>query len=62
MTGANARLLQRDRYIWSVFPALAAWPALMMEPGPGSFCIALLLGICYMSDRAHAKQVGVWGV
>jgi hypothetical protein len=36
-------LAQRERYIWSVFPSLAAWPALQMEPAPGSVCIALLL-------------------
>ena len=41
--GPRAGLLQRERYIWSVFPSLAAWPALMMEPAPGSLCIAFLI-------------------
>ncbi|KAG1674417.1 hypothetical protein FOA52_012944 [Chlamydomonas sp. UWO 241] len=55
LSGARAALAQRERYIWSVFPSLAVWPALMMEPAPGSLCIAFLLGICYMSDRAYAS-------
>ena len=54
--GHGAALAQRERYIWSVFPSLAAWPALMMEPAPGAACIALLLGICYMSDSAYGRN------
>ena len=56
LQGHGAVLAQKERYIWSVFPSLAAWPALMMEPAPGATCIALLLGICYMSDSAYARN------
>jgi hypothetical protein len=33
----------RERYIWSVFPSLAAWPILHMETAPGSLLVSLLL-------------------
>lgn len=41
-SGRGAAML-RERYMWSVMPSLAVWPAMMMETGPGAFCVALVL-------------------
>lgn len=41
--GPRAAHMLRERYVWSVFPSLAAWPALMMETGPGAVVVSLLL-------------------
>ncbi len=51
-------MAQNERYVWSVFPSLAAWPALMMEPAPGSLCIALLLvrSDCALMPMIHQKN------
>ena len=51
--------MQRERYIWSVFPSLAAWPALLMEPAPASLCIALLL-VC-MGGGEEEEEVWTQG-
>jgi len=45
-----------DRYIWSVIPALMAWPALVMQPGPGSLVVGSTLGVAYLVDRSFAKR------
>ncbi|GFH27670.1 Tr-type G domain-containing protein [Haematococcus lacustris] len=43
LTGPRAAVMLRERYLWSVGPALLAWPVLSMETAPGSLMIALLL-------------------
>jgi hypothetical protein len=45
----------RERYIWSVFPSLAAWPILQMETAPGSLLASLLL----VSERL-GSMLGRW--
>jgi len=55
LSGPKAAAALRERYTWSVFPALAAWPALMMQTAPGSLCIAVILAICYISDRSYNR-------
>ncbi|KXZ51259.1 hypothetical protein GPECTOR_13g746 [Gonium pectorale] len=54
-TGAKAASALRERYVWSVVPSLAVVPALMMQPAQGSLAIAVLLGICYLSDSSYFR-------
>jgi len=51
----KAAAAMNERYMWSIVPSLAAWPIVFMELGPGSLAAALLLGICYLSDRSYAR-------
>lgn len=59
LSGPRAAHMLRERYVWSVFPSLAAWPALMMETGPGAVVVSLLLGVCYLSDRSYSRMGAV---
>lgn len=47
---ASARMAS-ERYIWSVTPCLMAWPAVALQPGPGSLILGSVLGIVYAVDR-----------
>ncbi len=37
--------VQAERYLWSVTPCLMAWPAIILEPGPGSLIVGTTLGV-----------------
>lgn len=37
--------VQAERYLWSVTPCLMAWPAVILEPGPGSLIVGTTLGV-----------------
>jgi len=41
--GGKAAAALNERYTWSIVPALAAWPIMFMDQGPGSLAAALLL-------------------
>lgn len=45
-----------ERYIWSVMPCLLAWPAVTMQPGPGSFVAAVALAAAYVVDNSFARK------
>ncbi|MEW5299458.1 MAG: hypothetical protein WDW36_002473 [Sanguina aurantia] len=61
LTGERSAALTKERYVWSVFPALAALSALQLDPAQGSVAISMLLGICYLSDSNFAKSGHVPG-
>jgi hypothetical protein len=52
-----------ERYVWSVVPSLGSVPAVMLPPGPGHVCIALLLGgeghtrLSYAGARSSAAEL-----
>ncbi|GFR44044.1 hypothetical protein Agub_g5204, partial [Astrephomene gubernaculifera] len=54
--GSKAAAALNERYVWSVVPALGVVPALMMQPAQGSFAVAVLLGICYLSDASYYRS------
>ncbi|EFJ51469.1 hypothetical protein VOLCADRAFT_87803 [Volvox carteri f. nagariensis] len=54
--GSRAAGALNERYVWSVVPSLGVVPALMMPPAQGSLAIAVLLGICYISDAAYYRS------
>ncbi|KAK9905759.1 hypothetical protein WJX75_005885 [Coccomyxa subellipsoidea] len=48
--------VQAERYLWSVTPCLMAWPAVMLQPGPGSLIVGTTLGVVYAVDRHFAAK------
>ena len=49
-------------YIWSTLPALAAWPALLLEPRVGSVMLVAVFALHYLQDRRLVTLVAlpVW--
>ncbi len=56
IAGAAGKQIETERYIWSVTPALMAWPAATLAPAQGSAVLAAILGIVYIVDRSWASQ------
>ncbi|BDA47546.1 probable transmembrane protein 69 at C-terminar half [Coccomyxa sp. Obi] len=48
--------VQAERYLWSVTPCLMAWPAVILDPGPGSLIVGTTLGVVYAVDRHFAAK------
>ena len=49
--GSRGAAALNERYMWSIVPALAAWPIAFMDAGPGSLAAALLLVSCRPTFR-----------
>ncbi len=49
-------------YAWSTLPALAAWPALLLEPRVGSVMLVAVFALHYLQDRRLVTLVAlpVW--
>ncbi|KAJ9529603.1 hypothetical protein QJQ45_013886, partial [Haematococcus lacustris] len=60
LTGPRAAVMLRERYLWSVGPALLAWPVLSMETAPGSLMIALLLVSGGLADDNVMHRHNQW--
>lgn len=54
--GQAGKQIETERYIWSVTPALMAWPAATLAPAQGTAVLAAILGIVYVVDRSWASQ------
>ena len=44
---------------WGVVPSLAAWPALLLAPGPGLALLAAMLLLCYAVDHRTYPALGL---
>lgn len=53
LAGPLAARIANEAFIYSVLPALLAWPVTVMEPGSGAVVLSLLLPACYLADYSR---------
>lgn len=56
LTQTDSAKLRASSYIWSIFPALLAWLALMLPAIPAASCLIVGLLVCWGVDMVAIKK------